>query len=85
MIRFIFYMFELFLFFLPILHPNFFVRLFLIFIYFVGHQFKVQHSYIVLKKSCIENYLDSKKKDRINIQPRPIDFVHLFLKNVQAK
>ena len=50
MLEYMFLLFELILFAIPILHPNIFVRIGIIVFYFVAHQLKVQYHYVKLKK-----------------------------------
>ena len=53
MLKKVFLLFELFLFALPILHPNIYVRLSIIIFYFVSHQFKAQYYYVKFKKTTL--------------------------------
>ena len=53
MVHFLFLLFELFLFFLPILPPQWYLRFFIALVYFIGHQYKVQHLYLYYKNKYL--------------------------------
>jgi len=53
MVYFLFLLFELFLFFLPILPPQWYLRFFIALVYFIGHQYKVQHLYLNYKNKYL--------------------------------
>lgn len=53
MLAYAFLLFELFLFALPILPPNFYVRICIIIFYFISHQLKVQYYYVEFKKKTL--------------------------------
>lgn len=55
MIEYAFLLFELFLFALPIIHPNIYVRMCIVIFYFISHQLKVQYYYVQFKKRTLAN------------------------------
>ena len=58
-----FYIFEFVLFFLPAIPDSLSVRLGILFVYFIGHYFKVQVAYLTYKKKCLSvlDYPDQKE------------------------
>ena len=53
MLEYAFLLFELFLFSLPVLHPNIYVRMSVVVFYFISHQLKVQYYYVDFKKKTL--------------------------------
>lgn len=56
----IFFLFEVFLFFLPTIPSNPYVRYTIALLYFISHRYRVQYYYASTKKGIIENKLEHK-------------------------
>jgi predicted membrane protein len=55
----LFFLFECFLFFLPVIPNNFYVRIFIISIYFISHRYHVQSMYASTKRELLDESLDN--------------------------
>lgn len=65
MLAYAFLLFELFLFALPIIPPNFYVRISIIIFYFISHQLKVQYYYVKFKKKTLEGETNKQESEAI--------------------
>lgn len=55
----LFFLFECFLFFLPVIPNNFYVRIIIILIYFISHRYHVQSFYASTKREIMQESLEN--------------------------